>query len=179
MKAKITSACTMAFLAMGLLGCVTQQHLRNLQSETANVPRDASVYVSIPDDGRYGEINYTGSGQMTAQAVMGAFQAELDEAEVGRRHEDREEALSAARDVGAGYLIEPKILHWEDRATEWSGRPDKIRVLISIIDANTGEVVNKGEIIGESSWVTFGGDHPQDLLQKPIDDFAAAVVVGG
>ena len=32
----------------------------------------------------------------------------------------------------SGYLIEPKILHWEDRATEWSGKADRVKVSLQL-----------------------------------------------
>jgi hypothetical protein len=37
-----------------------------------------------------------------------------------------------AASVNFDYFVIPEILHWEDRATEWSGIPDKIEVKISI-----------------------------------------------
>jgi len=31
--------------------------------------------------------------------------------------------------------------------------------------------VANSSFTGKSSWFTFGGDHPQDLLAKPADEF--------
>jgi hypothetical protein len=81
--------------------------------------------------------------------------------------------LEAARAGGHDYLIFPEIKHWEDRATEWSGKSDKIEVRITIIDARTGDLVDSVDVRGKSRWGTFGGDHPQDLLAVPIEDFVA------
>ncbi len=81
-------------------------------------------------------------------------------------------ALEKAKAGGYTYLIYPVILYWEDRATEWSGIPDKITVEISVIDVATGAVLNSARIEGKSKWATLGGDHLQDLLEKPLTDYA-------
>ena len=66
------------------------------------------------------------------------------------------------------YYVVPEILHWEDRATEWSGLPDRIEVKIIVSDARRNGEIGSAIISGKSKWATFGGDHPQDLLPEPI-----------
>lgn len=66
-----------------------------------------------------------------------------------------------------GYYVIPEILHWEDRATEWSGIPDRLEVKLSIFDGNKKELAST-IITGKSKWATLGGDHPQDLLPEPL-----------
>lgn len=41
--------------------------------------------------------------------------------------ESSDELQVAAVDGGFAYLVLPTLLHWEDRATEWSGKRDQIR----------------------------------------------------
>ena len=73
------------------------------------------------------------------------------------------------------YYVAPEILHWEDRATEWSGRPDRIEVQISIYDVNMQTEIASSVITGKSAWATFGGDHPQDLLPEPTNAYVASL----
>ncbi|NCF25983.1 MAG: DUF4823 domain-containing protein [Gammaproteobacteria bacterium] len=40
---------------------------------------------------------------------------------------------------------------------------------------STGEVIDSALIDGKSKWATFGGDHPQDLLEKPLADYARSL----
>ena len=87
---------------------------------------------------------------------------------------DLADCLERAAAGGYGYYVEPQILHWEDRATEWSGISDKVEVRLSVYDAATRELIASQVIAGSSSFWTFGGDHPQDLLPEPI-----TVFVGG
>lgn len=63
------------------------------------------------------------------------------------------------------------ILHWEDRATEWSGKKDKIEIKLSIYGAEGNQEIAGTIIGGKSKWATFGGDHPQDLLPEPIQAY--------
>lgn len=78
----------------------------------------------------------------------------------------RPEALEAAREAGASFLVECHIAHWSDRLTELSGIPDRITLLVSVHDVATGAVLDEQEIRASSRWATFGGDHPQDLLPE-------------
>ena len=73
------------------------------------------------------------------------------------------------------YYVIPEILHWEDRATEWSGLPDKIEVKIIVYDGGTGNEVASTLISGQSKWATFGGDHPQDLLPEPLNNYVESL----
>ncbi len=83
--------------------------------------------------------------------------------------------LASARKVGAKYLAVPTILEWEDRATEWSGIPDKASIKLSIIDLETNSTLDSVIIKGKSGIATFGGDHPQDLLPKPTYEYVASL----
>jgi hypothetical protein len=73
------------------------------------------------------------------------------------------------------YLVYPTILHWEDRATEWSALPDRIEVKIDLIETATGKLLDSVVIRGKSGLATLGCDHPQDLLPKPVDEFVSTL----
>ena len=73
------------------------------------------------------------------------------------------------------YYVVPEILHWEERATEWSGLPDRIELQLSVYEFGMRDNIASTHILGKSKWATFGGDHPQDLLPKPINDFVSSL----
>jgi Domain of unknown function (DUF4823) len=73
------------------------------------------------------------------------------------------------------YLVYPTILHWEDRATVWSALPDRVEVKIDLIETATGKLLDSVVIRGKSGLATLGGDHPQDLLPKPVDEFVSTL----
>ena len=76
-----------------------------------------------------------------------------------------------ASSIAADYLFVSKILHWEDRATEWSLLSDKITVNYVIYDTHSGEKIASTTASATSGLATFGGDHPQDFVPKTVEDF--------
>jgi len=73
------------------------------------------------------------------------------------------------------YYIQSEILHWEDRATEWSGLPDRIEIKISVYDTHSGAELASSILSARSKWATFGGDHPQDLLPEPVKQYVESL----
>lgn len=140
------------------------------------IARESRVLVSLPKDGSYGNKMYQNSGRMTQDAVIAAFRGRVADVEGLETTEPMAQTLTGACGTGYDYLIEPQILHWEDRNTEWSGKPDRITVALKVADCATGTIVDDVTISGTSKWATFGGDHPQDLLAEPVKRFAESAV---
>ena len=69
-----------------------------------------------------------------------------------------EEALAAAQEAGASYLVLSEILHWEERTDTFArSYPDQVRVRVSVLDANSGAVVDSANVFGRSDmWVGAG-----------------------
>jgi Domain of unknown function (DUF4823) len=158
-----------------LSGCADTHQVTRAPGMTASLSRQASAYVGVPKDGSYGATTYHGSGALTAQAVAAAFAPYLTKVTVGVKAEDFDGAQQSARAGEYTYLLYPEILHWEDRATEWSGKPDQASVKVTVVKADTGTVLDSAVIGGKSGLATFGGDRPEDLLPKPLSDYAATL----
>ncbi len=158
-----------------LSACADSHQLLRTNREAQKLDRNKVVYVSVPKDGRYGQINYAGSGQNTTQIVLMAFSQYSRRVETGHEYQTFEQALDSARKQSAGYLVMPTILEWEDRATEWSGIPDKSSIKISVIDTASGTSIDSVIIRCKSGLATFGGDHPQDLLPKPVGEYVKSL----
>jgi Domain of unknown function (DUF4823) len=156
-------------------GCVDTHQLVRSDDSAHRLTSADTVFVAVPADGAYGADVYRGSGQNTAHIIYSAFARHTHAVRIGNSTQSFDEALAATRQVGQKYLVYPTILHWEDRATEWSGIPDKVEVKIEIVDAATGGMITSAVVKGKSKWATFGGDHPQDLLPKPVEDFLLSI----
>lgn len=165
------------FAASGLSGCYTAKHSVESPSTEASLqlPTDCRVYVSVPADGRYEATTYANSGMLTATAFYSSLSKVVDKAFVGKSIEDHDQALASAGSASADYLFAPTILHWEDRATEWSGKADKMELTVVVIDVATGTELDRAVLKGSSSWFTLGGDHPQDMLPEPVDEYVASI----
>jgi Domain of unknown function (DUF4823) len=172
----VTLLSPMLMVCLSLAGCAhTYGQLRIGESPLARLSSDTAVYVAVRDDGRYGARSYPGSGQMTAQVVRAAFAQHNNRVTIAGRPEIPEEALTAARRAGYSHVVLPTILHWEDRATEWPGKPDRVQVKLILLETATGATIDAIVITGKSRWATLGGDHPEDLLPEPIGTYVASL----
>ncbi len=133
--------------------------------------KSSTAYVSVPKNGQYGTKTYNGSGLSVTTTIRSSLLKHLVQVGEGVEYEPFKQAVSSAESNAVDYLFFPTILHWEDRATEWSGIADKVQLKIVIVDINTSEVVSSTIIDGTSGLATFGGDHPQDLLSEPVANF--------
>jgi hypothetical protein len=165
-----------SLLLITLLGGCAETNLeRQSTASSFTTSPTESAYVSVPRDGVYGEDTYQGSGQTTAQAIVLAFNPYLERVEAGSTTEDFAAAIRSADSGRFTYLIYPQILHWEDRATEWSGKPDRISIKLSVYNVATGNLADSVLITGHSAWATLGGDKPQDLLADPLAKYAKSL----
>lgn len=153
----------------------THQPIQSQATHSNRLNTSNSIYISMPQDGIYGLDTYRGSGQITAQIVKAAFERHARAVKYGGAAQPLDQALEAARKARCKYLVYPTILHWEDRATAWSGIPDRVEIKIDIVDVATGETSTSTIIKGKTGVANFDSDHPQDLLPQPIEDFVLSL----
>ncbi len=161
-----------------LLSCAHNYAL-DRQMQSGALPSSASVYVSLPEPGRYGQKVYEQSGRQTGEAIAQAFAPHVAAVILGTGVESAEAARSSARAQSASHLVYPTITSWADRATEWTGVRDLMRVEIRVYEVASGKLVDAAEISGKSRLGTFGGDHPQDMLDRAVGDYVSALFAGG
>lgn len=163
-------------LIAALSGCAdSHQWLPSQSVSTQQLNRTDKIIIATPVDGEYGDHIYKGSGRNTAQILYAAFARRSAGVTVDSEALSYDLALEKAKRSGQDILVLPTILHWEDRATEWSMIPDQVEVKISVIQISSGAVISSGIASGESGIATFGGDHPQDLLPEPIEAFVSSL----
>jgi len=156
------------------MGCKTTT-VTPLTEPATKLPSGATFYIPTPEDGSYGEQHYAGSGAMVANALSDSLIEHAGEVTIGDQEDSVEEQLNAGKARNCKYVISPTIKHWEDRATGWSGMSDRVTVLLKVIEVDGAREVATAEISGVSAWLTFGGEQPQDMLKKPIDEFVASL----
>jgi hypothetical protein len=162
-------------MMIAVVGCRTTTVTPASTSTGKKMNRGAKIYITTPRDGSYGREKYPGSGSEVATALEAAFAPYAEDVMVGEQKESTSDAIEVARLKKCQYLVIPKIAQWEERATEWSGKRDKLGLFIRVISVVEGTEVTSAEISGKSSWFTFGGDHPQDLLRSPTREFVGSL----
>jgi len=163
---------TIVLLAVAVTGCSSKYRVDSYEKPVTELSRQEGFYVILPADGSYDGQVYERSGTYAAQAVTSALLTHAQKVETGTvPGEDLSSAIKHAREQGLDYVFQTTILHWEDRATEWSGIPDKLTVKFLVVDAASEKLLSSTVTSASSKWSTFGGDHPQDLLPAPAKLF--------
>ncbi|HYD01943.1 MAG TPA: DUF4823 domain-containing protein [Phycisphaerales bacterium] len=169
------SLAIMLCLSLAMVGCTSSYRSDRLEGSAApQLTKGAcSVYVSVPEDGSYQGHIGKGSGSATAKAIVTAFVPYTMRADCGSAPQTHDAGMASAASGGFTHYIEPTIMNWEDRATEWSGKLDAISVRLVLFEVPSRRQIDTVVIHGNSKWMTFGGDHPQDLLPEPMGKYAA------
>lgn len=154
-----------------LTGCVSKYKPLSYEAPPAKIERNAAFYVMLPSDGQYDGTPYPGSGLATSNAVVTALTLHTSNIYAAKSVDSLDDAMAKARAAKASYVIQTDILNWEDRATEWSGIPDKIALQFVVYDTMSSKKIASASSKASSKWATFGGDHPQDLLPVPTQTF--------
>lgn len=167
------------FVALSLAGCGSKSIVRSESQAAPTLDANSGAYVSLPEDGYSGGKLYAGSGKMTALSLAAALGARVARVEHAESQANLDASSTTARGANCRYLFIPSIVAWEDRATEWSGRPDRLEILLKVYDlAGTGRerLIDTATLKGSSTFFTFGGDHPQDMLPGLFTNYANEVV---
>jgi hypothetical protein len=129
----------------------------------------------VPRDGAYENRTYAGSGQTVAHAVAAAFSQRAARVQISDGYQDTDRALQLAKSAGAGYLVVPVISHWEPRATEWSGIPSRMSILLSIVDVTSGQQITSSSIEGRSRIMSWTRTSPESLLKDPLAQYVGGI----
>lgn len=155
-----------------IVGCSARYTVHNVGGESyAKLDRGRVIFVVVPKDGSYGTNTYSGSGQIVAQSVAAAFSRYASRIQIAEKSMDAATAQQAARESGAAYLVIPVISQWEQRATEWSGRPSKMSIRLAIVDPQGGTQLAAGSIEGRSRIVSLTSTSPESLLKEPLEQY--------
>lgn len=166
------------FFTTILLGACTATYQQTNVTDTPLIKLDpqGKILVATSKNGTYSTKNYQRSGQMTSQAIKASFDRHTNTVSITTACKSVDSCLDEANGYGYyTYLVFPEILHWEDRATEWSGKPDRIEIKLTLFSVENGERIHSTILSGRSKWVTFGGDHPQDLLPEAINGYISSL----
>ncbi len=160
-------------LVLFAAGCASTYEHEKINSANEKFDSSSPIFIATPDDGSYGGERYHGSGEATATAARSEFIRHTNAVEISEKCANVE-CLINESNGRFGYYVVPIILHWEDRATEWSGKKDKMELKL-VIYAGSGEEISSTILSGKRKWASFGGDHTQDLLPDPVNNYVSGL----
>lgn len=152
--------------AVLLAGCASTYRQDVITAPSARLERNKAVVIATPAPGRFEQAVYPASGLMTASETRSAFAPYTGNIRISEQCKDI--ACLRAQAPGSDYYVVPEIMLWEDRATAWSGRPDRIQIRYMIFDASGAEPLSNTIISGSSRPATLAADKPEHLLPEPL-----------
>jgi hypothetical protein len=143
--------------------------------------RNQKVCVVVPKDASFAGDEYPGSGRAVAQKVADSLERIAVTSSLISAIENDLDKLCTER--AGEFIIEPEIIHYEDHATGWSGRPDRIEVRISAFrfDAHQMKrltVVEASSNIAASGLIEWGNAPPHSLLSSNLDPVLEGLLYG-
>ncbi len=158
-----------------MYGCASVQYNRSAKGPLPRLDPSGSAYVLIPANAIYYGKECIGSGKIIGNLIYSAFFKHLKRVEIAPEGEKLEDGLKKAKDSNFVYLIDSRILRWEDYVTEWNGRLDRIDMQMDILDVQTTRLIDSVNFEGNGTWFTFGGYHPQDVISKSIGNYVVSL----
>lgn len=164
---RVRSSTGFAVAALALTSCYTagSEVTRGTLFEPMEpLAGSTSIEVVMPDDGIYGGRAYLGSGRAVASRIQQAARMRFPNTAVIQAPS----AGAATRSERRSLRVEAVIHQWEDRATNWSGVADKIKVQMTLRD---GPRVRRDlTYSAHSTWWTFVNSPPEELLDADFDE---------
>ena len=161
------------FTALLFISCQSTYKYDINNPSRVPLEKEKAMAIAVSEDGSYGSDIYNGSGRVLANAIRQQLKRYTSNAIILKNNETLKD-FSETEILEYDYIVIPEILHWEDRATAWSGLPDKIEVSIEIYD-NQRKLLKSAILSGKSASMTLGSTDPGELLEEPLANFFKSV----
>lgn len=128
-------------------------------------PGDKVLVLNIADGQEQGQSPAPGSGQGMVDAirrVLTAHAVPLSITESG----SLDAGFDEARRIGARYVLKTTITLWEDNATAWSGKGDKLNISCQLYSANSHELLAASDHRRVATGFTFVSGTPDRFMDE-------------
>ena len=139
------------------------------------------ICVVVPSDSSFGNESYEGSGRNVAQKLSDSL-SRIGFSSVLIKSTTDPETLSCS-ERGGNFILSIKILHYEDHATGWSGKPDRIEIKIAAYRPNETSiqrtvVFEAFSNVAASGLLEWGNPQPSELLDTNLDPVLRKLING-
>lgn len=163
---KIIYIITVLFTTFLLFSCDSTFELLAQKEKSIKMDLHKDIIVTTCRNGFYNDKEYKKSGKKTTSAIYNKLRPYASTVTI--TEEDSFGKISKDKLLNCDYVIVPDLFLWEDRATSISFLPDKMIIALSVYD-NTGNMINRIEIKGESTKATVATNDPIDLVNEAMD----------
>lgn len=156
-------------LSVVLFSCSSTYNMEKEKFIEGYLEKNKTFGIATCEDGFYNTEIYENSGRTVANIIKQELTPYSKRVTIYKKNEILDD-FTAEELATNDYIVIPKILHWEDRATAWSGRPDKLEITITIYDSKKKPLAS-ANISGKSASMTLGTTDPSELLSKPLKEW--------
>jgi len=155
-----------------LTGCASVPDVKIVsKSGSFSVSSGSEICVVFPEDGKFEGKKYEESGIKVGEVI---FKSVLNNYKAFQ--------VASVQECTAAYLITSEILEYENRASGWSGKPDKIKVKVTLNNAENNKT-NSFTYYAETNMIVsaffeWGNAAPYKLLDGKFRDQVAALLQG-
>lgn len=164
-------------MALLLTGCATAniEHLFSSDNVHGVLQGNETVFIALPQDGVFEGHTYVSSGRYVQEYFYDNVLRYADNVINATQPLSLAEAQEEAKTQKADVLIYPRIVHWEDRNTPWSGLRDKVRINVQVYSLAGNKVLDKTSLYATNRWLTFVNAAPQNRLKTIIDPYVQSL----
>jgi hypothetical protein len=113
---------------------------------------------------------YQGTGLVVSARVIQVAQARFSYVQLLDAKEEQA-AFDECKSRHGRFLIVPRLVHWEERAMNWSGRPDHIKIQLALRDTQDDAFTRLVLFEGKQGHGLHFTDTPaEDLLTDRFDE---------
>jgi hypothetical protein len=175
-NAKIGLTFSVVFMLLLLNACAYTQHsVSPINAQKEKISPSDIFCIMLASDGTYGEKTYSGSGRTVSNRILYSVRQKRPLTQLVETS-DEDQAIQQCLSKGSNYLLSPLILHWEDRATQWSGMRDRIKIELRIIKVAPKIFVRSAFFEARNNWVTFVNADPSELMDESFDQVIADLI---
>lgn len=123
------------------------------------------LVLSVTDGREQGQDPANGSGQAVVASVRKYLTLHAIPMSVSSSL-STEQGINEANAQGFDYVLKPTITLWEDNATAWSGKGDKLSISIELFDAHTHQLVAAATHKRVATGATLVGGSPDRFIDE-------------
>ena len=157
-----------------LTGCATNNV--SFTNTNQKIKAESSVYIAKPTDGKYESKEYDGSGAILQSKLVNHFSEVSNDVMYANSVKTNDQNIKDAKANNASVLVVPQITLWEDRNTPWSGKRDKVKLILTSYDVSKNKTMNRAVLYGTNRWFTFVNNRPSVLLDAMISKYLQQVI---
>lgn len=154
-------------LPLLVLGCSVPRSVpegRVVAGQSIN-PQGKVLILAVTDGQEQGQPAATGSGK----GMVAALRKVLMEKAIPLSTSESTNLVQGydeAGKLGFDYVLKCVITEWEDNATAWSGKGDKLRISIELFDAKSKQLVAAGSHYRIATGFTFVSGTPDRFMDE-------------